>query len=57
MKTGMDIELDPKRDSARIRAFFIDPDWARRGIPCGTCRDVNGRAVLRSAQLLATREV
>lgn len=49
--------LDPSRDSARIRAFFVHPDWARRGI---------GRAILekceaearahgfRSAELLAT---
>jgi GNAT superfamily N-acetyltransferase len=24
--------LDPKSDAAKIRAFFIDPAWARRGI-------------------------
>ncbi len=24
--------LDPGRDAARIRAFFVHPDWARRGI-------------------------
>jgi GNAT superfamily N-acetyltransferase len=24
--------LDPIRDNARIRAFFVHPDWARRGI-------------------------
>jgi hypothetical protein len=24
--------LDPNRDSARIRAFFVRPDWARRGM-------------------------
>jgi N-acetylglutamate synthase-like GNAT family acetyltransferase len=24
--------LDPTRDAARIRAFFIHPDWARQGI-------------------------
>ena len=24
--------LDPKYDAAKIRAFFIHPDWARRGI-------------------------
>jgi GNAT superfamily N-acetyltransferase len=24
--------LDPVRDAAKIRAFFIHPDWARRGI-------------------------
>jgi GNAT superfamily N-acetyltransferase len=25
-------ELDPAQDAAKIRAFFVDPDWARRGI-------------------------
>jgi GNAT superfamily N-acetyltransferase len=24
--------LDPKQDAAKIRAFFVDPKWARRGI-------------------------
>jgi GNAT superfamily N-acetyltransferase len=24
--------LDPQKDAAKIRAFFIHPDWARRGI-------------------------
>jgi GNAT superfamily N-acetyltransferase len=49
--------LDPSRDSARIRAFFVHPEWARHGI---------GRAILerceaearahgfRSAELLST---
>jgi GNAT superfamily N-acetyltransferase len=27
-----DLELDPKRDVARVRAFFVHPTWARRGI-------------------------
>ena len=50
-------ELDPTREAARIRAFFVHPDWARRGI---------GRAILerceqearsqgfRSLQLMST---
>jgi N-acetylglutamate synthase-like GNAT family acetyltransferase len=29
--------LDPARDAAKIRAFFVHPDWARRGV---------GRAIL-----------
>lgn len=49
--------LDPSRDAARIRAFFVHPGWARRGI---------GRAILerceaearahgfRAVELLAT---
>jgi GNAT superfamily N-acetyltransferase len=24
--------LDPEKDAARIRAFFVDPAWARKGI-------------------------
>lgn len=24
--------LDPQKDAAKIRAFFVDPDWVRRGI-------------------------
>src|SRR5690242_3929118 len=24
--------LDPKLDAAKIRAFFVHPDWARRGL-------------------------
>ncbi|MGH9497358.1 MAG: hypothetical protein ACRD3B_20340 [Candidatus Sulfotelmatobacter sp.] len=24
--------LDPKHDAAKIRTFFVHPDWARRGI-------------------------
>lgn len=31
-KSGADDLLDPNVDAARIRAFFIHPDFARRGI-------------------------
>lgn len=29
---GEDSLLDPAKDAAKIRAFFVHPDWARRGI-------------------------
>ena len=32
MKDAVDPLVDPATEPARIRAFFVDPDWARRGI-------------------------
>ena len=32
MKGSADDRLDPARDPARIRAYFVRPEWARRGI-------------------------
>lgn len=40
-RAGEDTALDPARDPARIRAFFVHPDWARRGI---------GRAILEACE-------
>ncbi|MES2594420.1 MAG: GNAT family N-acetyltransferase [Verrucomicrobiota bacterium] len=31
-RAGEDTLLDPQRDAARVRAFFVHPAWARRGI-------------------------
>ena len=31
-KHGADELLDPAREPARIRAFFVDPSWSRRGL-------------------------
>lgn len=40
-RPGEDAALDPTSDPARIRAFFVHPDWARRGI---------GRAILNECE-------
>lgn len=31
-KSGADVPLNPRMNAARIRAFFVHPDWARRGL-------------------------
>ena len=42
---GLEAEaLDPARDAARIRAFFVHPDWSRRGV---------GRALLAHCEATA----
>ncbi|CAN5551942.1 GNAT family N-acetyltransferase [soil metagenome] len=43
-KETADALLDPKIDAARIRAFFVHPDFARRGI---------GRTILQSCERAA----
>ncbi|CAN5330583.1 GNAT family N-acetyltransferase [soil metagenome] len=49
--------IDPATDPARIRAFFVDPDFARRGL--GTrlltaCEDAARHAGFRTAMMGAT---
>jgi GNAT superfamily N-acetyltransferase len=52
-----DAELDPQIESARIRAFFVHPDWARQGIAHAIlvkCEAAIGAAGFRSIELAAT---
>jgi GNAT superfamily N-acetyltransferase len=56
-RPGEDARLDPKREAARIRAFFIHPDFARRGIGRSilvACEAALQRAGFQSAELVAT---
>jgi GNAT superfamily N-acetyltransferase len=49
--------LDPARDAARIRAFFVRPNWARQGIGRALLQRCAGEARaagFRSAELVAT---
>jgi len=57
MKDVEDPLLDPAGDAARIRAFFVDPAWARQGL--GTtlyrvCADAARAAGFRTLELMAT---
>jgi len=49
--------LDPAVDAARIRAFFVHPDWARKGIGSllmETCEDAARAAGFSKMELMAT---
>ena len=49
--------LDPAHDPARIRAFFVHPGWARRGIGrsiLSACETAIGAAGFREVVLVAT---
>jgi GNAT superfamily N-acetyltransferase len=49
--------LDPARQAARIRAFFVHPGWARRGIGTAlmkTCEWAAREASFRALDLVAT---
>jgi len=44
--------LDPQCDAARIRAFFVHPDWARRGIGAMILEACEGAAIAAGFQRL-----
>jgi GNAT superfamily N-acetyltransferase len=49
--------LDPETEPAKIRAFFVHPDWARRGIGqaiLARCEAEARRAGFRACELMAT---
>jgi GNAT superfamily N-acetyltransferase len=56
-KTGADRILDPATVPARIRAFFVHPDWARRGLATrllATCAAAAAAAGFHRLELAAT---
>ncbi len=56
-KTGPDPMLDPATEPARIRAFFVDPTMARRGLGrrlIAHCSAAAAAARFRSLELAAT---
>lgn len=57
MKSGDDPMLDPATDAARIRAFFVHPDWARRGLASqlyARCEQEANAVGFRQFELMAT---
>lgn len=49
--------LNPKEDAARIRAFFVHPEWARQGIGSllmRTCENAASEAGFSRLELMAT---
>jgi len=56
-RPGDDAELDPQLDPARIRAFFVHPNWARQGIGQSIllcCEAAAIKAGFSNAELVAT---
>ena len=50
-------KLDPRTDSAKIRAFFVHPLWARKGIAKAIllrCEEEAGAMGFKSLELMAT---
>jgi GNAT superfamily N-acetyltransferase len=58
MKSAEDARLDPAVEPARIRAFFVHPRWARRGLAgklYAECARAAWAAGFRTLELMATR--
>jgi GNAT superfamily N-acetyltransferase len=56
-RAGEDVELDPQRDPARVRAFFVHPEWARRGVGRSimvACEQAIIAAGFRAVDIVAT---
>jgi GNAT superfamily N-acetyltransferase len=56
-KAADDPRLDPATEPARIRAFFVDPAWARRGLArrlYAACERAAVAAGFRRFELVAT---
>ena len=56
-RPGEDAALVPEKDPARIRAFFVHPDWARRGVGSlilAKCEEAIRAAGFRDAVMVAT---
>jgi GNAT superfamily N-acetyltransferase len=57
MKGSADAVLDPERDAARIRAFFVHPAWARRGLArrlYNACAEAALASGFRELELVST---
>jgi GNAT superfamily N-acetyltransferase len=56
-KGEVDLTIDPTTSPARIRAFFVHPTWARRGLArqiFGACETAAAAAGFRRFELMAT---
>jgi N-acetylglutamate synthase-like GNAT family acetyltransferase len=56
-RSNEDELLDPQRDAARVRAFFVHPAWARRGIGRSimtACEQAIIEAGFRTVDIVAT---
>jgi GNAT superfamily N-acetyltransferase len=52
MKAADDPLLDPTVDAARIRAFFVDPAWARRGLATALYNECADSALAEGFRML-----